>query len=57
MWLDATDSEYRATELLAKIVLAGFTSEVPVMPFNRKYRNASHPFFQRVFQVAHSIDK
>jgi hypothetical protein len=48
---------YYRTQRLAKIVLAGFVRDIPFIPFNRKYENESHPFFNKIYDIAKTIDQ
>lgn len=56
MWISSSNPELDGAKLLSRIILTSFNRELPLLPYNRKYKNASHPFFRRVYQAALSPD-
>jgi hypothetical protein len=52
MWIRTTNPKLPWAELLSRIILIGFNRELRFLPFNRKYSNAEHPFFRRVYEAA-----
>lgn len=57
LWLDIDDPKFGKMAELTRIVLAGFTEDLPFLYFNKRFSGSDHPFYKRVYEKAAKIDK
>ena len=56
LWLDVNDLEYGAMAEITRYVRAGFVPDLPGLVFDHRYKNIKHPFYQKVYRYARSLD-
>lgn len=59
LYLDAEgcDPNFRIMAELGRFVRAGFVDDLPGLTFNKNYSNAPHPFYQKIYKHAASLNK
>lgn len=57
LWLDADHKDYGAMARLSRIVVSGFTSDVPGLFFSTRIKDMKSPFYRQVYQHAVKIDQ
>jgi len=57
LWLDVTSKRFGLMAELVRLVRAGFTSDLPFLCINRKYRTAPGKFYKAVYSHAMKINK
>ena len=56
LWLDDCHPEFGFMAEVVQVTGAAFTADLPLLPFNCKFHQATHPFYQKVYEHARSID-
>merc|ERR1711920_8485 len=56
LWLDTEDEEFGAMAELMRHVRVGFVPDLPGLAFNRRYKHMRHPFHQKIYAFARSVD-
>jgi len=57
LWLDADHKDFGAMARLARIVVCGFTSDVPGLFFSTRIKDMKGSFYQEVYQHAAKMDQ
>lgn len=57
LWLDVDCPKFGYMAEITRIALVGFTSDLPLLPFQRRFKYTKHPFYQAVYRKAASIDE
>lgn len=56
LWLDTKHQDFGLMAEMARIVVNGFTHDLPALSFKRFYKEIDHPFYRKVYEKAKSID-
>jgi len=56
LWIDHTHEEFGQLAAIAQVARVGFSTDLPLLPFNRKFSNAPHSFYQTVYRTAYRIN-
>jgi hypothetical protein len=56
LWLDDSHEELGWMAETCQMTRMGFIPELPLLPFNRKFRNMKHKFYKDVYHRARGID-
>ena len=57
LWFEAEDPAFQNCAEMAQIVRACFVDDVPFLAFNRKFKNARHPFYREVYKYATTVNQ
>lgn len=57
LWLDVDHPEFGVMAEIGRISKAGFTSDLPGVMFEKRFKDAPHPFYQNVYQHAVRINR
>jgi len=56
LWLDSSHPEFGFMAEAAQMTRVAFVPELPLLPFNRKFYNATHPFYRKVYEHAVTVN-
>lgn len=57
LWLDVDDPKFGVCAEVGRFVRVGFVDDLPFIAFAKRYKDATHPFYQAVYKHAASINK
>ena len=55
--VEGCDPNFRIMAELGRFVRAGFVDDLPGLMFNKNYSNAPHPFYQKIYKHAATLNK
>ena len=55
-WFDVSDERFGNLAELCQFVLLGAVDDVPLVVWPKHFHNCAHPFYKKVFEIAHEID-
>lgn len=56
LWLDVNHPKFARMAEMARVVVSGFTSDIPGLLFHRRYKGSNHPFYETIYKKAASIN-
>jgi hypothetical protein len=56
LWLDVDHPEYGKMAQLGRVVKVGFVSDLPGLLFHRRYKGSGHPFYEKIYKKAATIN-
>jgi len=56
LWVDADHKEFGFMAECVQMVFEGFSKDLPLLPFNRRFQNARHPFYKAVYEGARTLN-
>ena len=54
--MDKEDPEFGCMAELSRLVRVGFVEDLPAISFAHRYKDISHPFYQKVYKAAHHLN-
>ena len=56
LWLDVDHLEYGKMAQLGRVVKVGFVSDIPGLLVHRRYKGSGHPFYEKIYEKAATIN-
>ena len=56
LWLDVDHPEYGKMAQLGRVVKVGFVSDIPGLLIHRRYKGSGHPFYDKIYEKAATIN-
>ena len=55
--LDETHPRFGGMAEIAAFTRAGFSDDLPLLAFRRKFASMRHPFYRKIYSIAATIDR
>lgn len=56
LWLDADHPRFGKMAQVGRVVKVGFVSDIPGLLFHRRYKGSGHPFYEKIYERAATIN-
>ena len=57
LWLDINDNNFGLMAEMGRIVKVGFVSDLPFLPFHKRFKGSKHPFYKSVYEKTVKFNK